>query len=276
MDNHPSFEQAHDWRARRRETYDAIRHVLLSNRTEWGEPVRDETGGPYRLTDEGRLTERNLVQVLGKSRIPIREALTVLRTLGTISLRPEAKRYAVTLIRCDGTEDDNKLRENVAYELLNNGHSAISRFVESTSPDQRDQKLAPLRKKLDLAKKLATQNSNSVSTRAQAVLSVTDSLGDLATAARLHWAADAVRSGLDIIEISACHASPELTSASIADRIRDCEKIYDRIAQPSDDNDSTIEQASTEFETYVEHRLAHLQHECVARRDARDTLKIAV
>jgi hypothetical protein len=250
-----------DPRQERRETYHAIRQLLLSNCDLRGESLCDDTGRSLRLTEEGNLSERTLVAALGKSRIPIREALTVLRTVGTIALRPDVKRYEVTLVDCSGSPENIQLEKNIRYELLSNGRSAISRFVESVDPSERDRKLSPLREKLDQARELSKKNSNAGCCHTRAVLAVTDSLSDLAASTGLHRAADAIQSCLDIIEISTVHARVEPTPASIEDRIRGCSQIYDCITQSADDR-VVIDNASREFGTYVQSRVEQLQAAC--------------
>lgn len=231
-----------------------IRHLLLT----------DE-----RLTEEDGLTERELGKRLNISRIPVREALAVLRTLGVVTVPEGTKRYQATLlVNPNGTPDEAKseLWRNVRCELLGNGRSALTRFVETNgSLEERNERLAPVRDRLeDVA---CRANANTIEERGRTVLVVNDAVAELAVAGGLRWAGDVIRSGLDIIEISTrCAqqgregpAADPFPANEICARIDGCLAICESLRTVADE-EQAIEEAQEAFLAYVDDRLGHLEH----------------
>ena len=248
----------------RTETVDAIRCLLLTDRP----PVGSASGvdEPLYLIEKGRLSERTLGQLFNKSRVPIREALAVLRTLGVITVPNGLKKYEVTLLSGGDNAHIGRLSKNIRYEFLGNARSALSRLVDtSDSAVERRERLKPLVQQLNKAESSARLNTPRG--RGEAVLLVTDAVAGLGTTAGLRWAGDAIRASLDIIEIStryaqtqhqqigACLFKPE----SIDARVNDCRKVFDRLSDAGDDEERVIQGAEEAICAYVDNRFEQLK-----------------
>jgi Bacterial regulatory proteins, gntR family len=246
----------------RRELVRAIKRLLLTDRS-----PREGKDVPLRLVEDHALSERRLCDILGVSRIPIREALTVLRTVGVISVQADEKRYVVVLIYGPNGEHDSQLQNNVRFEAVNSARAAFSYFVKACpSADKRVTELEPLKRTLEEAKKQA--GSTSLRDRGEAILLVTEALSRISSLVGLRWASGAVRSCLDIIEVSTRFQEArkhffELESASVHDRIDDCSKVFTCLGASSNSDEKIIGEAQAAFETYVDNRLEKLQR-CAA------------
>jgi hypothetical protein len=243
--------------AERFETIDEIRGILVTDRTR----SDDE---PLRLIESGKLSERGLADILGKSRIPIREALTILRTLGVIRFRPEIRKYEVVLVGDAAGLSDNGLKQSVHHEISVNGRAALSQFVEEEpSAKERSKRLEPLKQRLHEAERLS--ESNLVRDRGEAVILITDTFAELGAVAGLYRAAGVIRAGLDIIEISTRiieakdNRLQEFGRPTIKERIEQCSKVLCSLEASSNSEEDIINYAEDAFDHYLEDRLKALQ-----------------
>jgi DNA-binding GntR family transcriptional regulator len=241
----------------RRSLLNDIRLLLLSDRSE-----NDDTA--LSLIGQRKLSERVLGQYVARarSRIPIREALAVLRTLGIISSSDEHKKCQVNTIAPTDTDRISAIR----CELVANGDAAVERLVEtSSSKADLTDRIAPALSELDKAR--AKAEANSVRERGDGVLHVTEAIASIASAANLARAADVIRSGLDVLEISIRATSDNAESLStdaVRERIAVAENLLEKISEVKwsetfDPSDVTLLSAQTSFQQYVDSRLDALR-----------------
>ncbi|HJS87023.1 MAG TPA: hypothetical protein VJ779_16320 [Acetobacteraceae bacterium] len=242
---------------------DELRKLFLTDRAPLEvAAIRDD---PLLLAKPGKLSERELGKYLvgTPSRIPVREGLAVLRALGVISLPPDDKRYRITLI----DDESERARRGIHCELLANGGAALGRLTEiSPSKNILQLRTRPARAYLDRARECAQANTERQ--RGEAVYYVTEALASLATAAQLPRAADVIRSGLDVVEISTRHAKSRSSASNesfflpeaINARISNAEAVIDQLAVSG--GPEIAEEASgparKAFSSYVDGRFTDL------------------
>ena len=247
----------------RRKTVDDIRSLLLTDRPHGGGASNADER--LYLIEQGKLSERTLGKLLNKSRIPIREALAVLRTLGVITVPKGLKKYEVTLL-CGGDDSNiGRFSQNIRCEFLGNARSALSRFVEtSDSAAERRERLKPLVQLLETAESSARLNT--VRERGEAVLLVTEAVAGIGPTAGLRWAGDVIRASLDIIEISTRYAQTQhqqegalFDPEKIEERVNDCHNVFDRLSDEGDNEELVIQKAEEAFRAYVDNRFEQLE-----------------
>jgi hypothetical protein len=172
-----------------------------------------------------------------------------------------------------GELKNDELRENVKYELLNNGRAGLTRFVETAaSLEERSELLQPLARELDEAIFRAegrhgnsNLEPNPVCRRAEAVLAATDTVAGIADLAGLQRTSDVVRSGLDIVEISSRYRQEKQNPAAelfslgqVYTRINDCRALVNVLSLDEGDDECIVKKAHSAFESYITHRFDEL------------------